>query len=88
VKAEPRINVYNLSRSELRQWLVDCDLNPIHAATVWSALYLDLVTSFDAMADVPGRIRGRLSEQFCIGILETAIETVSSDGFTRKYLLH
>ena len=87
MKAEPRINVYNLSRSELRQWLVDCDLNPIHAATVWSALYLDLVTSFDAMADVPVRIRGRLSEQFCIGILETAIETVSSDGFTRKYLL-
>jgi 23S rRNA (adenine2503-C2)-methyltransferase len=81
------INLYDLTRAELRLWLVKQELNPIHAAAVWSYLYLDLVSSFDEMADVPARVRDRLRTLMRIGTLGTALETDSSDGFTRKYLL-
>lgn len=80
-------NLYDLSRAELRTWLVRRDINPIHAERIWSYLYLNLVHSFDAMIDVPRRVRERLTVDAQIGSLAVAVETDSSDGFTRKYLL-
>jgi 23S rRNA (adenine2503-C2)-methyltransferase len=80
-------NLYDLTRGELRTWLVRREFNPIHAERIWSYLYLDLVDSFDAMVDVPARVRDRLTLDARIGLLTVAVETDSSDGFTRKYLL-
>ena len=80
-------NVYDLTRAQLCAWLVERDLNPIHAGVIWSYLYLDLAPSFESMDRVPARIRARLDSELQIGTLATAIETDSTDGFTRKYLL-
>ena len=63
------------------------EINPIHAERIWSYLYLDLADSFDAMVDVPLRVRIRLAAETRIGSLQVATETDSTDGFTRKYLL-
>ena len=82
-----RPNVYDLTRVELRQWLIERSMNPVHAASVWSGLYLDLVEAFDDIPDLPARVRSLLSAEFRIGSLDTAVETDSKDGSTRKYLL-
>jgi 23S rRNA (adenine2503-C2)-methyltransferase len=82
-----RTNLYDLTRPDLRAWLVRRELNPVHAARLWSYLYLDLADTFDAMPDLPPRVRDRLAADAHIGVLPTALETDSSDGFTRKYLL-
>ena len=80
-------NLYDLTRADLRTWLIQRDLNPVHAARLWSYLYLDLVDTFDAMPDLPTRVRDRLVAETSIGTLPIAAATDSSDGFTRKYLL-
>jgi len=87
VTAAVRTNLYDLTRAELRGWLSRRNLNPIHAARLWSYLYLDLAESFDAMPELPLRVRTRLENETSIGTLPTALETDSADGFTRKYLL-
>jgi len=82
-----RTNLYDLTREELRLWLARRELNPVHAARIWSYLYLELAETFDALAEVPARVRARLAAEAQIGLLPVALETDSSDGFTRKYLL-
>lgn len=85
--SDARTHLHDLTREELRLWLSRRELNPVHAARIWSYLYLDLVESFDAMPDVPARVRARLAAEAQIGRLPTVLATDSSDGFTRKYLL-
>jgi 23S rRNA (adenine2503-C2)-methyltransferase len=85
--AAPTVNLYDLTKAELRQWLVRRDINPAHLQTLWGYLYLSLADTFDAMPDLPARVTAQLSALTLIGTLPTAQETDSSDGFTRKYLL-
>jgi 23S rRNA (adenine2503-C2)-methyltransferase len=56
---------------------------------VWSYLYLALAADFsvDVMPELPARVRAKLNAEATLGILPIALETDSSDGFTRKYLL-
>ncbi|HVS51760.1 MAG TPA: 23S rRNA (adenine(2503)-C(2))-methyltransferase RlmN [Opitutaceae bacterium] len=82
-----RQNIYDLTRDELRAWLEQRDFSPVHAARLWNYLYLELAATFDAMPELPVRVRARLTAELQVGGLPTAIETDSSDGFTRKYLL-
>ncbi len=82
-----RTNLYELARPELREWLARRDLNPVHAAAIWSHLYLSLVTTAEAMTDLPARVRARLAAEATIGVLPPRLATASADGFTRKYLL-
>src|SRR5471030_612368 len=82
-----KINLYDLTREQLRVLLVRWELNPVHVRRLWSGLYLDLAGSFEAMPALPARVRARLAAETTIGVLATARETDSSDGFTRKYLL-
>ncbi len=82
-----KINLYDLTREQLRVLLVRWELNPVHIRPLWAHLYLDLATSFDEMSELPARVRARLAAETTIGQLATARETDSSDGFTRKYLL-
>ncbi len=81
------INLYDLTKEQLRQQLVRWDLKPVHAALLWNYLYLDLADSLAAMPELPPRVRARLAAHTHFGVLPTAFETDSSDGFTRKYLL-
>ncbi len=83
------LNLYDLTREQLRALFVSWELSPVHAATLWNYLYLGLAESFSeaAMPDLPPKVRTRLLAETAIGVLPTALETDSTDGFTRKYLL-
>lgn len=81
------INLYDLTREDLRRQLVRWNLNPFHAALLWNYLYIQLADSFEAMPRLPVKVRTRLRADARLGILPTALETDSCDGFTRKYLL-
>jgi 23S rRNA (adenine2503-C2)-methyltransferase len=84
-----RINLYDLTREQLRELFVRWELSPVHAARLWNYLYLELAESFSAetMPELPARVRTRLMAETTLGLLPTALETDSTDGFTRKYLL-
>jgi 23S rRNA (adenine2503-C2)-methyltransferase len=82
-----RLDLYDLSREELRGLLVRWDFSPVHAARLWNYLYLELADSFDTMRELPAKVRTRLADETQIGLLPTAAATDSIDGFTRKYLL-
>ena len=61
----------------------------MHDARLWNYLYLELAESFSsaAMPELPAKVRARLEAEATLGVLPTALETDSTDGFTRKYLL-
>jgi 23S rRNA (adenine2503-C2)-methyltransferase len=83
------INLYDLTREQLRAQFGRWALSPVHAGTLWNYLYLGLAESFSetAMPELPPKVRARLLAETTLGVLPTALETDSSDGFTRKYLL-
>ncbi|MSU49999.1 MAG: 23S rRNA (adenine(2503)-C(2))-methyltransferase RlmN [Opitutus sp.] len=85
----PRLNLYDFTREQLREQFVRWELNPVHVAMLWNYLYLGLAESFSAaaMPELPAKVRARLTAGTTLGVLPTALETDSSDGFTRKYLL-
>lgn len=87
MKSTARINLHDLTREELRVQFARWDFSPVHAARLWNYLYLELADSLDAMTDLPAKVRDRLAAETHLGTLRTAVETDSSDGFTRKYLL-
>ncbi len=82
-----RCNLYSLTRSELQQQLVHWGIKPVHAARLWKYLYIELVSSLDEMPELLPKLAERLREDASLGVLPTALDTASSDGFTRKYLL-
>jgi 23S rRNA (adenine2503-C2)-methyltransferase len=87
VKPVAPLNLYDLTREELRGLFACWEFSGVHVGRLWSYLYLDLAVSFDAMPELPAKVRARLATETTIGILPTALETESSDGFTHKYLL-
>ena len=82
-----RLDLHGLTREELRALFVRWEFSPVHAARLWNYLYIALVDSFEAMPELPEKVRARLLKETRIGSLPIARETDSSDGFTRKYLL-
>ncbi len=81
------VDLYDITRDELRTQLVRWGLSPMHAGRVWNYLYLQCVSSIDAMEELPPKLLARLRTDAVLGVLPTAIATHSSDGFTRKFLL-
>jgi 23S rRNA (adenine2503-C2)-methyltransferase len=86
VPAAP-VNLYDLTRPELSALLESAGVSPAHTARVWRYLYWECVETIAAMAEVPARVRSTLEAHAVIGVPPVALETDSSDGFTRKYLL-
>ncbi len=82
-----RLDLYSLTRDELRLLLVRWGFSGVHAATLWRSLYLELADSFELMLELPERVRRQLAAETRIGTLPVVRATDSSDGFTRKYLL-
>ena len=84
-----RLNLYDFTREELRAQFVRWEFSPVHAERLWNYLYLQLAETFSAgaMPELPPKVRTRLAADATLGVLPTALETDSSDGFTRKYLL-
>ncbi|MBK8858037.1 MAG: 23S rRNA (adenine(2503)-C(2))-methyltransferase RlmN [Opitutaceae bacterium] len=86
VSAAP-INLYDLTRPELTALFARWEFSPVHVARLWNYLYWECVDSLAAMPELPAKVRTRLAAETRLGVLPTALETDSSDGFTRKYLL-
>jgi 23S rRNA (adenine2503-C2)-methyltransferase len=84
-----RIDLYGLTREELRLQCVRWGLAPAHAAKLWSHLYLDLAADVSpaAMPKLPERVRAHIAAAAAPGVLQTTARTDSSDGWTRKFLL-
>lgn len=80
-------DLYSFLRPELDAWMVHRGFSPVHAARLWNYLYWAQVESLAAMSELPAKVRTRLQAETRLGVLETTVETDSTDGFTRKYLL-
>ena len=83
------IDLYSLPREELRLRFARWGFSPVHAARLWSYLYLELADSFsaDVMPELPAKVHDRLAAEARLAPLPVALSTDSADGFTRKYLL-
>ncbi len=81
------LNLYDLTREQLRAQLVHWDLNPVHTGRLWNYLYIECVSSLDDMLELPPKLRERLRTHARLGVPHTTLATDSSDGFTRKFLL-
>lgn len=88
--AEPtKLDLYALTREELRVLVARWGFSPVHAARLWNYLYIELVDTLGAAAtpDLPAKVLRKLEAETRLGIPPPVAETDSSDGFTRKYLL-
>jgi 23S rRNA (adenine2503-C2)-methyltransferase len=83
----PRTDLYGITRPELCALVESWGFSQVHAARLWKYLYLGLAGPSDPLAEIPARVRARLSAETRLGALPVSLETGSSDGFTRKYLL-
>ena len=80
-------NFYNLTRPELFELAAGWGFPTVHAARLWAYVYLGGVEDWRRMDELSARFRRKAEESLVFGRHETAAETHSSDGFTRKYLL-
>jgi 23S rRNA (adenine2503-C2)-methyltransferase len=89
VTATAPANLYDLTLPQLRALFADWGFAAVHAEKLWNYLYLQLAASIsaEAMPELPAKVRAKLATHASLGLLPTAIETDSSDGFTRKFLL-
>lgn len=87
VPATLPLNLYDFPREALKARIADWGFSPVHVARLWNYLYYTVVSSWDEMPEIPARLMERLRSEFVLGHLPVALETHSSDGFTRKYLL-
>jgi len=81
------LDLYGLTRPELTELVVSWELSSVHAARLWNYLYWECADTFAAMPELPIRMREKMEARCTLGLLPVAIETHSTDGFTRKYLL-
>jgi 23S rRNA (adenine2503-C2)-methyltransferase len=81
------IDLYGLTRAELRDLVVAWGHSPVHAARIWKYLYLGLAASPGEFSELPRAVRASLASRARMGALPVAAETASVDGYTRKFLL-
>jgi 23S rRNA (adenine2503-C2)-methyltransferase len=81
------IDLLNLTKTQMRELFDSWGEPAYRAAQVDHWTYRELATSFDAMTNLPRRLRERLDASAHIGAPVVAAETSSADGLTRKALL-
>lgn len=79
------INLYSLAKDDLIDLLREWGEPKFRAEQIWGWLYDQRVDSFDAMHNLPKKLRKRLADEATLGQLEIALEQSSKDG-TRKRL--
>jgi 23S rRNA (adenine2503-C2)-methyltransferase len=82
-----RCDFYDLTRADLTALVASWDFSPVHAARLWSYVYNGGVVRLADMPEVPARLRARLEAEVSLTLPPIVRETLSADGFTRKYLL-
>ncbi|MFT3783503.1 MAG: 23S rRNA (adenine(2503)-C(2))-methyltransferase RlmN [Nibricoccus sp.] len=86
-RSDAAINLLELTRAELHEFIASWDFSVVHAARLWSYLYYECVDTFGAMPELPLKMRKRLESECTIGVSRVERELASTDGFTRKFLL-
>lgn len=81
------LNLHDLTRDELHALFARWEFSPVHVARLWRYLYWECVSSLAEMPELPLKVRRRLDDETRLHVPDIALETDSSDGFTRKYLL-
>jgi len=79
-----RIDILELRRRELTDWMVDHNLEGYRANQIYKWVYLRLVDDFGHMTDLAKSLRTFLPDHFIIGRLPIDTVETSTDG-TRKY---
>jgi 23S rRNA (adenine2503-C2)-methyltransferase len=89
-RADGRVDLVGLSRTELRALLAAEGLTPgqakLRAKQLWHWIYNRGVTDFAAMTDIAKDQRASFAGRFAIGRPDVVLAQVSTDG-TRKWLL-
>ena len=85
--SHPSVHFHDLTREDLRLWTVRHGFSPVHAGRLWRYVYLERIQDWAQMPELPVRFRVAAEAGLRFTALPIAIETHSTDGFTRKYLL-
>lgn len=78
--------IYNLSESDLTQWLKEIKEKPFHAKQILEWIYQKKVSSWDQMTNLPKELRYQLAEHFHLHSLQLKKVVDSTDGETTKFL--
>ncbi len=81
-----RLNLYELTFDELRQFLVDLGQPKFRAKQLWEWLYIKFAGSFQEMSDLPASLREQLEQRASLGLLDLEITQLSNDNHTKKIL--
>ena len=85
-RADGKVNVLDLTLTELRAWLADMGEPRFRAVQLWQWLWQYMARSFQDMTNLSRDFRKRLEECACIDWPQVDKVQVSSDG-TTKFLL-
>ncbi|MDR1789751.1 MAG: 23S rRNA (adenine(2503)-C(2))-methyltransferase RlmN [Opitutaceae bacterium] len=84
---ETVVNLCGLTRAEIGALLRSWGESEAHAARLWRRLHWENAGGFQGLAGLPRRLLARLETETACGRPAVERETVSADGFTRKFLL-
>ena len=79
-------SIYDYSLNELSMLLSIWGAPAYRARQVWEWLYQHKVTDFDAMVNVPQKLRDQLAHEFQLSTLQQVADMRSTDGQTVKLL--
>ncbi|HRQ38414.1 MAG TPA: 23S rRNA (adenine(2503)-C(2))-methyltransferase RlmN [Chloroflexota bacterium] len=80
-------NLYDLSYPALEKHLQGWGFSPYHAGRIWACLYQEQVETVAAMTELRPDLQARLVAETAVPLPHPRLDTDSSDGFTRKFLL-
>ncbi|HLV37218.1 MAG TPA: 23S rRNA (adenine(2503)-C(2))-methyltransferase RlmN, partial [Spirillospora sp.] len=78
------IDLYELTQNELIDLLTGWGEPKFRARQVWKWLYQKRVDNFDAMSNLPAKLRERLKVEARLGALALEAEQVSRDGTIKR----
>lgn len=84
---EPRSCLLGVSRDSLSDHLEQWGYKAVHAGRIWRHMHALGRDDFASIESLPRGLIDRLATTHTVAWLPVARETVSSDGFTRKFLL-
>ncbi len=78
-----KTNLYDLTQAEITNLLAEWGEPKFRATQLWEWLYEKRVDTFDAMSNLPARLRERLNAETQMGVLTLVTQQVSRDGTTK-----
>ena len=78
-------DIKSMTKDELKNLMTELGEKPFRAKQIYSWLHEHLVTSYDEMRNIPGKLKEKLKD-YPIAALEMVDEQVSAIDGTRKYL--